>query len=332
MPKKVDQSWMKRASEIDRNDKKNAIRGSDLGKPKNSKDIELKPLSTQFPTTENTTKNTDSDKASLTRDSKVTTHGRGRSGTVSGVAVGRKIGASHLHWLKRNWVLCALIIFALFGAFLAIIMFSLPCDPIFKDVSVTISKSANTTFTYSQVECSLPGKSVSVPGICPPGTSKKEFVSCSKDKCKTSSGETTTDMSKCIRKLLSKDEKCLTESCYRVDILRTCASETKCKEPSSDKVVPQICGQQIVKGCEITLGGAGGVTKEHWYPQVGDACQPIALCTYCIADSDQTKYEYPSSGVCPAGTTKDVELPSENGCGSGKEYMHNLIIVNISTY
>ena len=26
------------------------------------------------------------------------------------------------------------------------------------------------------------------------------------------------------------------------------------------------------------------------------------------------------------------ELPSENGCGSGKEYMHNLIIVNISTY
>ena len=315
---------MKRSSALEASDQENAVRGSDLtksGKPRiatsTPKAVELAPLSKKFPD-KNKTATNEAANASLTKSGK---HDRTRSSTLAktGDNIGHKIGASKLHWLKRNWVLCALILFALLGLFLAIIMVSLPCESIFKDVSVTMSKRANTTYTYSQVECALPGGSMAVPGLCPVGTEQTTSVVCSKDTCTTSDGTRTTDMDQCQRTpwLTGANEPCRTEVCYTIDVLRECTSTTMCKN-AQGTTVPQICGAQQVKGCAIEVGGAGGSTSEHWYPQVNGACASIELCTYCVRTSNNVKEEYPSSGVCPGGTRKDVMTVPTGGCPTGR--------------
>ena len=131
-PAKVDSSWMKRSSAIQASDKKNAVTGSTLGTTgTKSKNVELK----EFPTGASRT-TTESDKTSLASSS-----ARKRRPSHSRASdMGHQIGATRLHWLKRNWILCGLIVFALFGCLMAIIMFSLPLIIILVDKKICKQK------------------------------------------------------------------------------------------------------------------------------------------------------------------------------------------------
>lgn len=305
---KVDSSWMKRSSAIQASDKKNAVTGSTLGTTgTKSKNVELK----EFPTGASRT-TTESDKASLASSSAR----KRRPSHSRASAMGHQIGATRLHWLKRNWVLCGLIIFALVGALTAIIMFSLECEKIFTDVSQTISLRANTVVSLQSVKC-LFDDGLIIDGVCPSGYAPKEVEACALDTCvDKKSGDMTTNLAQCNRTSFPEDYDCPTEACFKVDVDRLCNASVMCiNHLDSADVKKQECGKQTVTVCQTMLGGADGTVSAYTYAQVNGVCPKIDLCTYCDNTNSGNLYlEYvDDTKGCTAGNRKNVVLQPAGG-------------------
>ena len=328
MPKKpVDSSWMKRGSELEASDKKNAVRSSQLAKstPAKTKDIELKPLS--FPSSNVLSSEASSAKLNSSKGKKWTPkkHKRSESQSEMSMKMGNKIGASKLHWLKRNWILCGLIIFALFGALTAIIMIALPCVAIYRTENITISLRANTVVNSQSVKCLL-ANGLIVDGTCPSGYVAEDKEVCALATCTDiNTGLITTTTSNCNRTLFPANYSCPTQLCYFRDVEKICNASTICKN-TAGLTVKQECGTQTITTCETTIGGGDGSTSVHIFAQVNGVCPTIDLCTYCDDKNAGNLYlEYVEANGCPtvpsepAGgadivTKKNIMLQPSDGC------------------
>ena len=334
---KVDSSWMKRSSQLKRDDQANAVtngRPSSTPAPVNTKDVELKEMK-PFPTGTPNKGTNESDKTSLARSSKMGS-GRHRRGSE----IGRTVGANRLHWLKRNWVLCCLILFGLVGVLVAIIMFAIPCDPIYKEVSQTISLRANTVVNSQSVKCLL-DNGVIIGGTCPSGYAPKEVEECAMDTCTDKeTGLITTNLAQCN---LTSDpvlaDACQTDECFKVDVNRLCNASIMCTNRlDSADIKKQECGSQTVTVCQTMLGGADDTVSAHSYAQVNGVCPKIDLCAYCDDTNSGNLYlEYVESQGCSAVkgpndavTRKNVVLqPADGNCRSATRKMVTTRTVNV---
>ena len=342
MPKPVDSSWMKRGSELEASDKKNAVRSSQLAKstPAKTKDIELKPLS--FPSSNVLSSEASSAKLNSSKGKKWTPkkHKRSESQSEMSMKMGNKIGASKLHWLKRNWILCGLIIFALFGALTAIIMIALPCVAIYRTENITISLRANTVVNSQSVKCLL-ANGLIVDGTCPSGYVAEDKEVCALATCTDiNTGLITTTTSNCNRTLFPANYSCPTQLCYFRDVEKICNASTICKN-TAGLTVKQECGTQTITTCETTIGGGDGSTSVHTFAQVNGVCPRIDLCTYCDDKNAGNLYlEYVEANGCPtvpsepAGgadivTKKNIMLQPSDGCQAASRRTVTTRTVNV---
>ena len=269
--------------------------------------------------------------------------GRGRSSSLLAKNVGKRLGSRHLHWLKNNWVLVALIIFALVGVLAAIIIAATPCPDVITHLQQERMKINSVVEIESRTQCAVPDVDGTVPATCPAGTMPVKDRVCSASTClDPTTGEPIegkTDLDQCPKKDIPKGPNCTAaDGCYSIAVQTRCITRFACAKDEDGSKIELACGDLTVEVCETTTGQVDQcglstatnasrctTTRSVLPSDSGGRCPAVSLCTYCVASDDldgSELFEYPENGDvqgCGSGRVKFVKKSEQQqGGGAGK--------------
>lgn len=261
-----------------------------------------------------------------------------------GNKVGKRLGSRHLHWLKNNWVLVALSIFALIGVLAAIIIAATPCPDVITRLQKERKKINSVVKIESRTQCAVPNVEGTVPAECPTGTTPVKEEICGASTClDPSSGKPIpgkTNLDECPKTNIPKGPNCTAvDGCYSIAVQTRCTTSYACANNGNGSQEEMACGDLTVEVCETTTGQVDQCglsvansnasrcsTSQSVLPSdSGGKCPAVSLCTYCVASNDldgSKLYEYPDDGGvrgCGSGRVKFVSRLDQQQGSTGTE-------------
>lgn len=316
--KKADNSWMKSKSELRQEDAAHSSNaaGTQAASGEGVR-VKLRPDDSSAERTR-ATKKQNADKL-MGRPS------RKRGDSQLGSKLGRRLGSKSLHWLKNNWILVALTIFAIIGVVAAIIIAATPCP----DIVVQLQQERfviNTQIdSTSLTKCKIPNVEGTTDAYCPVGTEKKVDKACTQKCINLENGQamSSSALEECPRRYIARGEKMCTapDGCYEVEVETRCSSAYYCATTGTSEKMELECGSRIVDICKTSLGQVDlceGTSCEttRGVLAVEGVCPPVSVCTYCVDEEDihgNTLYEYPLNETgCGENRTRFVTLLDSN--------------------